>query len=120
MGALVVGTILDRFGPRVCGFVSSGLLATGCLCMALSESVPFDAFVAGSFFLAFGGIFTFVSSFHLSNAFPKYQGLILALITGSFDASAAVFLGFRLIYEATGGRFGLRQFFLLYLIVPAF
>lgn len=120
MGALVVGTILDRYGPRVCGFISSVLLVIGSLSMAFSQSLPFDAFIVGSFFLAFGGCFSFVPSFHLSNAFPKYQGLILALITGAFDASAAIFLLFRFIYDKTNGGFGLRSFFLLYLSVPAF
>ena len=120
MGALVVGTVLDRYGPKICGFVSSGFLVLGSLCMAFSERLPFDAYIAASFFLAFGGIFTFVPSFHLSNAFPRYQGLILALITGAFDASAAVFLGFRMIYVSTDGKFGLRALFLAYLIVPVF
>lgn len=120
MGALVVGTVLDRFGPKTCGFISSGLLTIGSLLMAFSETLPFDAFVFASFFLSFGGVFTFVPSFHLSNAFPRLQGLILALVTGAFDASAAVMLGFRLIYNATHGKFGLRPFFLFYLIVPAF
>lgn len=120
MGALVVGTILDRFGPRVCGFISAGLLVIGSLMMAFSKELPFDAFIFGSFFLSFGGAFTFVPSFHLSNAFPQLQGLILALVTGAFDASAAVMLGFRLIYDATKGRVALKSFFLLYLIVPAF
>lgn len=118
MGALVVGTVLDRYGPRICGFISCVLLVIGSLCMAFTTSLPFDALFAGSFFLALGGTFSFVPSFHLSNAFPKYQGLILALITGAFDASAAVFLGFRVIYESTNGRLGLRTFFLTYLVVP--
>lgn len=120
IGALLVGTVLDRYGPRICGFASSVLLALGGLCMAFNTSLPFDALVIGNFFLALGGTFVFVPSFHLSNAFPQYQGLILALITGAFDASAAVFLLFRRIYEATNGGFGIRAFFLLYLLVPIF
>lgn len=86
--------------------------------MAFGELLPFDAYMAGHFLLALGGTFIFVPSFHLSNAFPKLQGLVLALITGAFDASAAVFLLFRAIYDSTSGSFGVRQFFLLYLIVP--
>lgn len=120
MGALIVGTLLDRYGPKICGLISVVLLTIGSLCLAFATNVPFDAFVAGSFFLALGGTFSFVPSFHLSNAFPQYQGLILALITGAFDASSAVFLGFRVVYEATSGAFGLRSFFLIYLTVPAF
>lgn len=120
VGALLVGTVLDRFGPRVCGFTSSILLTIGSLCMAFNAALPFDALIAGNFFLALGGTFTFVPSFHLSNAFPQYQGLILALITGAFDASAAVFLLFRIVYESTRGSFGIRAFFLVYLVVPLF
>jgi hypothetical protein len=41
-------------------------------------------------------------------------------VTGAFDASAAVFLVFRLIYEHTEGAFGIKKFFLVYLLVPVF
>lgn len=88
--------------------------------MAFAAGLPFDGYIAGNFLLALGGTFIFVPSFHLSNAFPQVQGLILALITGAFDASAAVSLVFRLLYESTNGAFGLKQFFLVYLAVPAF
>ena len=89
--------------------------------MAFGEFLPsLDAYMAGQFFLALGGTFVFVPSFHLSNAFPKLQGLVLALITGAFDASAAVFLVFRLLYDSTFGSFGVREFFLIYLVIPIF
>lgn len=42
------------------------------------------------------------------------------MLTGAFDSSSAVFLLYRLVYEKTGGRIGLQQWFLGYLIVPAF
>lgn len=120
ISALLVGGILDRYGPKVCGFISSVMLALGCLSMAFATSLPFDGYMAGSFLLALGGTFTFVPSFHLANAFPRFQGLILALITGAFDASASVFLIFRIVYQSSGGNFSLRRFFLLFLVVPVF
>ncbi|RYP02221.1 hypothetical protein DL764_005901 [Monosporascus ibericus] len=116
--ALPIGALLDRYGPRVSGIIGSFLLSIGAVFVASAPQLPFDAYITGYFLLAFGGTFVFVPSFHLSNAFPKYQGLILALVTGAFDASAAVFLAFRLLYNGTRGRFGLRQFFLAYLAVP--
>ena len=61
----------------------------------------------------------FVPSFQMANAFPKHSGLIVALITGAFDASAAVFLFYRMVYEASGGRFAPDKFFLAYLLVPS-
>jgi MFS family permease len=118
LSALLVGSSLDRYGPRACGLISSVVLLLGSLSMAFAASLPFDGYAVGFFLLALGGTFSFVPSFHLSNAFPRLQGLILALITGAFDASAAVFLAFRLLYQSTNGSFSVRQFFLLYLFVP--
>ncbi|KAL0939379.1 MFS transporter [Colletotrichum truncatum] len=118
VAALPVGAILDHFGPRVCGILGSLFLIVGSLLMAYAKRLPFDAFLLGYLLLALGGPFTYISSFQLSNAFPKHSGLILALLTGVFDASSALFLVYRLIFQATDGSFGHDQFFLVYLIVP--
>ncbi|KAL3264956.1 hypothetical protein ABHI18_000233 [Aspergillus niger] len=119
VSALPVGTILDRYGSRICGFAGCLLLALGSSLMAYSFSQPqFDGYMAGNFFLALGGTFIFVPSFQIANAFPKYAGTIVALVTGAFDASAAVYLFYRIVYEATGGSFDPRKFFLGYTIVP--
>lgn len=116
--ALPVGTILDHFGPRVCGVLGALFLALGSLLMAHERRMPFDGLLFGYLFLALGGPFTYISSFQLSNAFPRHSGLILALLTGAFDASSALFLIYRLIFEKTGGSFGHDKFFLFYLVVP--
>ncbi|KAI9654231.1 MAG: hypothetical protein M1821_006759 [Bathelium mastoideum] len=120
VNALPVGTILDRYGPRISGFVGCFFLALGALSMAFADSLPFDGYIPGYLFLALGGPFVFISSFQLSNTFPRYSGLILALLTGAFDTSSAVFLIYRLIYQASNERFRPRHFFLVYLAVPAF
>ena len=67
-----------------------------------------------------GGTFIFVPSFSIANAFPRFSGTIVATVTGAFDASAAVFLFYRLIYEASGATFTPEKFFLGYLTVPVF
>lgn len=118
--ALPVGTILDRYGPRVSGIIGTVFLAAGCLFFAFAFNMPFDGYIPGYFFLALGGPFVFISSFQLSNTFPRYSGLILALLTGAFDTSSAIFLFYRLIYQASNGTFLPKQFFLVYLVVPAF
>ncbi|KAJ0121676.1 major facilitator superfamily transporter [Diaporthe amygdali] len=118
VAALPIGTILDHFGPRVCGLFGSLFLTAGALLMAFERSLPFDGLLFGYLFLALGGPFTYISSFQLSNAFPKHSGLILALLTGAFDASSALFLVYRIIFEKTGGSFGHDKFFLAYLVVP--
>jgi MFS family permease len=118
--ALPVGTILDRFGPRIASCIGVGLLTLGALCMAFAADLPFDAYIPGYLFLALGGPFVFISSFQLSNTFPKNSGLILALLTGAFDTSSAMFLVYRLIYQGSDGSLTPKKFFLIYLVVPAF
>ncbi|KAL2129070.1 hypothetical protein VTI74DRAFT_8274 [Chaetomium olivicolor] len=120
VAALPVGAILDHCGPRVCGLVGSLFLASGALLMAFENRMPFDGLLLGYLLLALGGPFTYISSFQLSNAFPRHSGFILALLTGAFDASSALFLIYRLIYQSTEGAFSRRRFFLAYLVVPLF
>ncbi|KAL8971086.1 MAG: hypothetical protein Q9197_003469 [Variospora fuerteventurae] len=116
--ALPVGTVLDRYGPRVCGVIGSILLTIGTLFFAFAAQLPIDGYIPGYFFLALGGPFVFISSFQLSNTFPRHSGLILALLTGAFDSSSAIFLFYRLIYNASNRTFTPQKFFLVYLIVP--
>jgi MFS family permease len=123
VAALPVGTILDRYGPRVCGIMGASFITIGCLLFSYAwdlAKVNVDGYVPGYLFLALGGPFVFISSFQLSNTFPRYSGLILALLTGAFDTSSAIFLFYRLIYKATDGKFWPKWFFLVYLAVPAF
>jgi len=119
VAALPIGAILDHYGPRVCGLLGAFFLTIGSLLMSFENRLPFDGLLFGYLFLALGGPFTYISSFQLSNAFPKNSGLVLALLTGAFDASSALFLVYRLIFQATDGSFGHRKFFLAYLVVPA-
>lgn len=118
--ALPVGTILDRYGPRVCGIIGSIVMAIGAALFALGQDLPFDGFTPGYFFLALGGPFVFIPSFQLSNCFPAHSGLILALLTGAFDSSSALFLIFRLIFDGTNEGVTTRELFLIYLVVPIF
>ncbi|KAK8096588.1 hypothetical protein PG999_012532 [Apiospora kogelbergensis] len=119
MSSLLAGAVLDRFGRRCCYTASAIFMAIGCVLMGYAFKIPeFDGYLVGNIFLALGGTFLFVPSYQLANAFPKYSGLIVAVITGAFDASAAVFLFYRLAWEASGGSFEPSQFFFLYLVVP--
>jgi hypothetical protein len=87
--------------------------------MGSAFAIPkFDGYLLGNLFLGVGGTFLFVPSFQLANAFPKHSGIVVALITGAFDSSAAVFLFYRMAYDASGGRFSPSQFFFGYMTVP--
>ncbi|KAI5810400.1 major facilitator superfamily domain-containing protein [Pyronema omphalodes] len=116
--ALLVGTILDQYGPRVAGIIGSFLFAAGCTGMAFGRNITvIDPYPISYLLMAVGGPFIFISSFHLSNAFPRHSGMILSLLTGAFDASSAIFLLYRLLYQYFG-QITLRQWFLTYLFVP--
>jgi MFS family permease len=119
VSALPVGTLLDRYGPKMCMLMGCFCLAVGSVLMSLAFQIAgFDGYTMGNFFLALGGTFVFLPSFQIANSFPKYAGSIVALVTGAFDASAAVFLFYRLAYEASDGAFKPQHFFLAYLVVP--
>ncbi|KAH6871678.1 hypothetical protein B0T10DRAFT_533436 [Thelonectria olida] len=103
ISSLFSGTALDRFGRCACWRASCVFLVLGSLLMGFSFAIlEFDGYLL----------------FQLANAFPKHSGLVVALITGAFDASAAVFLFYRMAYDASGGKFSLEKFFFSYLMVP--
>ncbi|KAF1952286.1 MFS transporter-like protein Fmp42 [Byssothecium circinans] len=119
VSALPVGHMLDRFGPKRCILIGCFCVALGSILMSLAFQIAeFDGYTVGNFFLALGGTFVFLPSFQIANAFPKYAGTIVALVTGAFDASAAVFLFYRLAYEASDRAFKPQYFFLAYVAVP--
>ncbi|KAL5334866.1 major facilitator superfamily domain-containing protein [Aspergillus crustosus] len=118
VSALPVGTILDTYGPRVCGIIGSFLLFLGALLLALANRIPTDVYIPSYLLLALGGPFIFIPSFQLSNTFPARSGLILSALTGAFDASSALFLIFRVINEKTQGSFSSQKFFSIYLVIP--
>nr|KMM69947.1 hypothetical protein CPAG_06259 [Coccidioides posadasii RMSCC 3488] len=118
--ALPVGGILDSCGPRVPGAIGSIFIALGALLFANPAHFPYDGRLTGYALFAIGGPFVFISSFHLSNTFPKHAGLILSMLTGAFDCSSALFLLFRLVHGKANGFFTIKTLFLIYLIVPAF
>lgn len=120
VSALPVGTILDAYGPRVSGIIGSVCLTIGAVLFGTASKLPFDGYIPGYLFLALGGPFIFIPSFHLSNTFPTRSGLILSMLTGAFDASSALFLFFRLLNEHTQGYISTKIFFAVYLIVPVF
>jgi hypothetical protein len=67
--------------------------------------------------MGLGGPFLFISSMHLSNAFPRNSGKVLSILTGSFDASSCIFLIYRSIYY-NNFPVSLTTFFLAYLFFP--
>ncbi|CAI6090987.1 unnamed protein product [Clonostachys chloroleuca] len=119
ISCLLAGLALDRFGRRACWIASCLFIAIGSLLIGQSFLIPgFDGYVAGNMLLGLGGTFLFVPSFQLANTFPKHSGLVVAIITGAFDASSSVFLFYRIAYEASDSSLSPEIFFFSYIVVP--
>ncbi|KAI0435696.1 major facilitator superfamily domain-containing protein [Xylaria telfairii] len=119
IAALFAGYALDHYGRRTCYIIAAIVIAAGSVLLGYAFAIPeFDGYTLGNVMLSIGGTFLFVPSFRLANAFPKYSGLIVAVITGSFDASAAVLLLYQMAWEATNGSFAPNQFFFAYTLIP--
>lgn len=107
ISTVLAGWVLDNRGRRTCYLLAALILFFGGAFMSLafhlgedlSRTYHFDGYITGNLLLGLGGTFLFVSSYQLANAFPRHAGLVVALVTGAFDASAAVFLFYRLAYE---------------------
>lgn len=126
VSAIFIGRILDKYGPKVCGFIGAVLLYFACFVFIFSKQIEatlnssyFDPYMIGYTALALGGPSTYMSSFHLSNTFPEKSGTILALLNGAFDASSAVFLLYKLYYK-NSSPLPIQGFFKLFLLVPTF
>lgn len=120
--ALPVGWALDTYGPRICGITGAFVLSLASLSFIASETLKnyFDPYMTGYVLLSIAGPFVFISCFQLANCFPGLSGTILAVLTGSFDTSSSLFLGYRLVYQRYAPNLSLRRFFTIYLIVPLF
>lgn len=121
VSALIIGSTLDFYGPRICGLIGAFFLLLASIIFIYSSSIEiFDPYLIGYSLMALGGPFSYISSFQLSNAFPEKSGLILALLTGAFDTSSAIFLIYNKLYNYNSNFFTLMNFYKIYLIVPIF
>jgi MFS family permease len=94
LGPLLLGFILDNYGPRICSLVSIGFIAAGCLLFGLSDEHTLPMFIPAMCLIAFGGPGAQSAIIHLSNLFPTWKATATAIITGSFQLSFIVFLVF--------------------------
>jgi hypothetical protein len=94
LGPLLLGLILDSYGPRVCSFVSMLFIALGCALFAVSNIPNFPMFIPGLSMIAFGGPGVQNAIVHLCNLFPNSKATATAVVTGSFQLSFIVFFLF--------------------------
>jgi predicted MFS family arabinose efflux permease len=78
---LLLGILLDAYGPRVCSALSVGLVTAGFLLFSMS-SEQFPAFLPAITLIAFGGPGVQSSIIHLSNLYPNQKATVTSIITG--------------------------------------
>ena len=97
--SLLMGPILDYFGPRYCSVLAHFTVGMGCALFAVAHS--FEAFLAGTILISFGGPGIQLSIVHICNLFPSNQYFALSAVNGSISFSFLVFAAFAAIWEAT-------------------
>ena len=80
-GPLLLGVLLDAYGPRACSVVSIVLVMGGFILFGLS-SESFFAFMPAVVMIAFGGPGVQSSIIHLSNLYPTHKATVTSVITG--------------------------------------
>ncbi|KAH7343519.1 major facilitator superfamily domain-containing protein [Rhizoctonia solani] len=121
MASLPAGSILDWIGPTKTSITGATIFGLGCFVFGSGYTkwlVVFDGYYTGFFLLAIGSPLIFLSSFHISNAFPARSGLILSLVMAGFNASSTIFVLFDWLDRKTGGV-SIQAWFWCYAVVPA-
>ncbi len=108
---LLLGVLLDAYGPRMCSALSILLVMCGFLLFAASTPA-LPTHLPAVILIAFGGPGVQSSIIHLSNLYPAAKATVTSIITGSFNLSFIVFFLFDRIWD----KFGLtyQQIFLGY------
>ncbi|CAE6470057.1 unnamed protein product [Rhizoctonia solani] len=120
MASLPAGSILDWIGPTKTSITGATIFGLGCFVFGSGYTnwlVVFDGYYTGFFLLAIGSPLIFLSSFHISNAFPARSGLILSLVMAGFNASSTIFVLFDWLDRKTGGV-SIQAWFWCYAIIP--
>ncbi|VDM31343.1 unnamed protein product [Hydatigera taeniaeformis] len=97
---IVVGTLIDYIGLRVVKLISTLLYFVGMLMFGFVTPSTSPLIFVGGTFAAVGGMGMMVCSFSVNQLFTKTAVIVLAFITGSYDASSALFAVVNLTYKA--------------------
>jgi predicted MFS family arabinose efflux permease len=111
-GPLLLGIVLDNFGPRVCSVVSSLAVGLGCAIFSISNKESFPMFIPAMSLIAIAGPGVQSAIIHLSNLFPTMKATATAIITGSFQLSFSIFFVFDQLFIFRGWSF--KQLFSVY------
>lgn len=113
---LLLGILLDAYGPRICSALSILLVGSGFV--LFSASIPsFPTHLPAVILIAFGGPGVQSSIIHLSNLYPASKATVTSIITGSFNLSFFIFFVFDRLWNRF--HFTYQEIFAGYSIVCA-
>lgn len=96
----VVGLLIDHVGLRVVKLCSAILFSMGAVIFAITTRERSWLIFPAGCFMCVGGMAGLLCNFSISKLFNKTSVIVLALITGSFDAGSSVFAVVTLCYSA--------------------
>jgi hypothetical protein len=112
---VLIGCLLSTIGSVIFALSNNSFQGIYCIDSCIIE-LEFTGWILGYILLACSGGFIGFGLFGLPSLFPNRSGLIFSLIIAALDGSAAIFYGFKLIYDNL--HISLRNIFLLYSIIP--
>lgn len=115
LSSLLMGVILDKYGPRTASVVSNLLILAGCQLFAVASS--FHVFAIATCMMAFGGPGISSAIVHIANLFPRNQFLVMSCLCGSITFSFSILAVFGNLWETHG--LGFRTLFGGYVAVIA-
>ena len=94
-----LGVILDRLGTLATRCIGTVLLTVGTLLVSAALPSTSDLLYPAMCCNAVGGIFLLYTLMPLGNLFPSHRSLIITLINGAMDSSAAIFLFVKVAWD---------------------
>lgn len=115
VSSLIMGLVLDKYGPRTASVASNLLVGLGCWIFSSSNS--FGGFALGTCTMAFGGPGISSAIVHIANLFPRNKFLVQSCLCGSITFSFSILAVFGNLWEHYGT--GFRTLFGSYVVVIA-
>ncbi|XP_035032421.2 equilibrative nucleobase transporter 1 isoform X3 [Hippoglossus stenolepis] len=94
-----IGYVYDRCGTAVTRIVAMSLYTTGTLLITLSNAETSVLLYPGLSSLIVAGTMLYITNAQVGNLFHSYRSTTITIYNGAFEASAAVCLIVKLLYE---------------------
>ena len=95
---LLIGAILDRFGPRITGVTSALFFACGAAIFAFATSSA-GGLAVGFFLIGGGGAGIQLSVQSVAALFPRHRSTAMASLSGAYQLASIIYLLFEVMHR---------------------